>query len=254
MPCDIARNRGTRYDASHDRSTAVPCSSAPAPASRSPAAAAQARPGRGATAAGTGQGRAADRRGARGQIGVTAPLRPAPIPSSPSPAATCRASKGSLHRRHHPRLSRRLRARSAGAGQCRHARGLRRLSAELGPARARPQYRPSPRAQPATWLARHRAALPIPRDASGWQPGDIFTSLVERSQHAYRPGLGPARAERLADHPQYRRPARARRTGSATGRSPGDTAGASSEALARGAGDPLRCKAPAWSPAIPAPR
>jgi uncharacterized protein len=29
-----------------------------------------------------------------------------------------------------------------------------------------------------TWLARKRAALPIPRDASEWQPGDIFTSLV----------------------------------------------------------------------------
>jgi len=29
-----------------------------------------------------------------------------------------------------------------------------------------------------TWFARHHAALPIPRDASGWRPGDIFTSLV----------------------------------------------------------------------------
>jgi uncharacterized protein YijF (DUF1287 family) len=29
-----------------------------------------------------------------------------------------------------------------------------------------------------TWLARHEAALPIPRDASGWQPGDIFTSIL----------------------------------------------------------------------------
>jgi uncharacterized protein YijF (DUF1287 family) len=29
-----------------------------------------------------------------------------------------------------------------------------------------------------TWLARKGAALPIPRDGSGWQPGDIFTSLV----------------------------------------------------------------------------
>jgi uncharacterized protein YijF (DUF1287 family) len=28
------------------------------------------------------------------------------------------------------------------------------------------------------WLARQHVALPIPRDASGWQPGDIFTSLV----------------------------------------------------------------------------
>jgi len=35
-----------------------------------------------------------------------------------------------------------------------------------------------------TWFARHDAALPVPRDASGWQPGDIFTSLVEnRSTH-----------------------------------------------------------------------
>ena len=29
-----------------------------------------------------------------------------------------------------------------------------------------------------TWLARKHAALPIPRDGSGWRPGDIFTSLV----------------------------------------------------------------------------
>ena len=29
-----------------------------------------------------------------------------------------------------------------------------------------------------TWLARRHAALPIPRDGSGWRPGDIFTSLV----------------------------------------------------------------------------
>lgn len=29
-----------------------------------------------------------------------------------------------------------------------------------------------------TWLARRGAALPIPPDASGWRPGDIFTSLV----------------------------------------------------------------------------
>ena len=35
-----------------------------------------------------------------------------------------------------------------------------------------------------TWLRRKRASLPIPRDAAGWQPGDIFTSLVEnRSTH-----------------------------------------------------------------------
>jgi uncharacterized protein YijF (DUF1287 family) len=30
-----------------------------------------------------------------------------------------------------------------------------------------------------TWLSRHGAALPIPEDASGWRPGDIFTSLVD---------------------------------------------------------------------------
>lgn len=30
-----------------------------------------------------------------------------------------------------------------------------------------------------TWLARKGAALPIPRDGSGWRPGDIFTSLVD---------------------------------------------------------------------------
>jgi uncharacterized protein YijF (DUF1287 family) len=29
-----------------------------------------------------------------------------------------------------------------------------------------------------TWLRRHGAALPLPADASGWRPGDIFTSLV----------------------------------------------------------------------------
>jgi uncharacterized protein YijF (DUF1287 family) len=35
-----------------------------------------------------------------------------------------------------------------------------------------------------TWFTRHGAALPVPRNASGWQPGDIFTSLVEnRSTH-----------------------------------------------------------------------
>lgn len=28
------------------------------------------------------------------------------------------------------------------------------------------------------WLARHDAWLPVPRDGSGWQPGDIFTSLI----------------------------------------------------------------------------
>jgi uncharacterized protein YijF (DUF1287 family) len=32
-----------------------------------------------------------------------------------------------------------------------------------------------------TWLARKGAALPLPADASGWRPGDIFTSLVDRS-------------------------------------------------------------------------
>jgi uncharacterized protein YijF (DUF1287 family) len=29
-----------------------------------------------------------------------------------------------------------------------------------------------------TWLTRQRASLPIPPDGSGWQPGDIFTSIV----------------------------------------------------------------------------
>lgn len=29
-----------------------------------------------------------------------------------------------------------------------------------------------------TWFARHHASLPIPRDAEGWRPGDIFTSLI----------------------------------------------------------------------------
>jgi hypothetical protein len=32
-----------------------------------------------------------------------------------------------------------------------------------------------------TWLARQGAALPIPADSSGWRPGDIFTSLVDRT-------------------------------------------------------------------------
>jgi uncharacterized protein len=29
-----------------------------------------------------------------------------------------------------------------------------------------------------TWLRRKGAALPIPQNVSGWQPGDIFTSLI----------------------------------------------------------------------------
>lgn len=29
-----------------------------------------------------------------------------------------------------------------------------------------------------TWFARHRTELPIPTDGWGWQPGDIFTSIV----------------------------------------------------------------------------
>jgi uncharacterized protein len=32
-----------------------------------------------------------------------------------------------------------------------------------------------------TWFERQHAALPIPRDASGWQPGDIFTSIIAKS-------------------------------------------------------------------------
>ena len=43
------------------------------------------------------------------------------------------------------------------------------------------------------WLTRQGAALPIPPDAAGWRPGDIFTSLVDGRSHPYRPGLGPAR-------------------------------------------------------------
>jgi len=31
----------------------------------------------------------------------------------------------------------------------------------------------------ATFLSRQRAALPIPRDAGGWRPGDIVTALVD---------------------------------------------------------------------------
>ena len=33
------------------------------------------------------------------------------------------------------------------------------------------------------WLTRQGAALPIPADAAGWRPGDIFTSLVDRATH-----------------------------------------------------------------------
>lgn len=29
-----------------------------------------------------------------------------------------------------------------------------------------------------TWFARQHASLPIPRDAEGWRPGDVFTSLI----------------------------------------------------------------------------
>jgi uncharacterized protein YijF (DUF1287 family) len=32
-----------------------------------------------------------------------------------------------------------------------------------------------------TWLSRKGAKLAIPADASGWRPGDIFTSLVDRT-------------------------------------------------------------------------
>jgi uncharacterized protein YijF (DUF1287 family) len=31
------------------------------------------------------------------------------------------------------------------------------------------------------WFARQHAELPIPRDPSGWQPGDIFTSLLAKT-------------------------------------------------------------------------
>ena len=35
-----------------------------------------------------------------------------------------------------------------------------------------------------TWLRRQGASLPIPRNAAGWQPGDIFTSLsANRGTH-----------------------------------------------------------------------
>lgn len=35
-----------------------------------------------------------------------------------------------------------------------------------------------------TWFTRHGGSLPVLRDASGWQPGDVFTSLIEnRSTH-----------------------------------------------------------------------
>lgn len=35
-----------------------------------------------------------------------------------------------------------------------------------------------------TWLARQGAALPVPTGASGWRPGDVFTSLIDgRATH-----------------------------------------------------------------------
>ena len=46
-----------------------------------------------------------------------------------------------------------------------------------------------------TWFARHHAVLPIPRDASGWQAGDIFTSILDKTAThigfvSDRPGAG----------------------------------------------------------------
>lgn len=29
-----------------------------------------------------------------------------------------------------------------------------------------------------TWFSRRHAALPVPRETSGWRPGDVFTSLI----------------------------------------------------------------------------
>jgi uncharacterized protein len=64
-----------------------------------------------------------------------------------------------------------------------------------------------------TFFARQNAKLPIPRDASGWRPGDIFTSLIgDRLPHigivSNRPGYvihnigGGAREEpALLRHP-----------------------------------------------------
>src|SRR5262249_57939023 len=49
-----------------------------------------------------------------------------------------------------------------------------------------------------TWFARHDAALPIPRDASGWQPGDIVTSLLATT---------PTHIGLSSDRPRARRPA-----------------------------------------------
>ena len=34
-----------------------------------------------------------------------------------------------------------------------------------------------------TWLSRRRASLPVPRTASGWRAGDIFTSMVGNRPH-----------------------------------------------------------------------
>ncbi len=55
-----------------------------------------------------------------------------------------------------------------------------------------------------TWLRRRGAALAIPADASGWRPGDIFTSIVAGT--GTHIGLVSDRRapRRLADPPQYR--------------------------------------------------
>lgn len=34
-----------------------------------------------------------------------------------------------------------------------------------------------------TWLTRQGAELPVPAEAAGWRPGDIFTSLVDQRPH-----------------------------------------------------------------------
>ena len=53
--------------------------------------------------------------------------------------------------------------------------GLRRADANIDHRRV-PNLR--------TWLTRRGASLPIPRGASGWRPGDIFTATVDgRSPH-----------------------------------------------------------------------
>jgi uncharacterized protein YijF (DUF1287 family) len=55
-----------------------------------------------------------------------------------------------------------------------------------------------------TWFKRHGAQLPVPGDRAGWRPGHL--RLPDPGvDTACRDRVRPARAERVARHPQYRR-------------------------------------------------